>query len=145
MEDTNPELERFRNQWREEVTARARGAAQSGDGRPSRPSGPVKIPSKQAISPPPSSVAKITNVHGEEDEEGIDPKTYNNLENKDDSRRLGDGQEERRSSRSDSTKPRSALEHYEKAVERESQGNLGDSLSLYRKAYRVRLNQEHPQ
>lgn len=33
--------------------------------------------------------------------------------------------------------PESALEHYEKAVERESQGNLGDSLNLYRKAFRV--------
>jgi F-box protein 9 len=36
-----------------------------------------------------------------------------------------------------SREPRSALEHYEKAVERESQGNLGDSLDLYRKAFRV--------
>jgi F-box protein 9 len=33
--------------------------------------------------------------------------------------------------------PRSALEHYEKAVERESQGSLGDSLNLYRKAFKV--------
>jgi F-box protein 9 len=34
--------------------------------------------------------------------------------------------------------PRTALEHYEKAVEKESQGSLGDSLNLYRKAFRVR-------
>ena len=33
--------------------------------------------------------------------------------------------------------PRSALEHYERAVEKESQGNLGDSLSHYRQAYRL--------
>lgn len=33
--------------------------------------------------------------------------------------------------------PSSALEHFEKAVEKEAQGSLGDSLSLYRKAYRV--------
>lgn len=35
--------------------------------------------------------------------------------------------------------PSSALEHFEKAVEKEEQGSLGDSLSLYRKAYRVNL------
>jgi F-box protein 9 len=34
--------------------------------------------------------------------------------------------------------PVSALDHYEKAVEREAVGNLGDSLQLYRKAFRVR-------
>jgi F-box protein 9 len=36
------------------------------------------------------------------------------------------------------TEPVTALEHYEKAVEREAAGNLGDSLRLYRKAFRVR-------
>ncbi|KAK9652699.1 hypothetical protein HCH54_002647 [Aspergillus fumigatus] len=33
--------------------------------------------------------------------------------------------------------PRSALEHFERAVEKEAQGNLGDSLHHYRKAYRL--------
>jgi F-box protein 9 len=33
--------------------------------------------------------------------------------------------------------PRSALEHYEKAVEKETEGNLGESLKLYRKAFRM--------
>lgn len=33
----------------------------------------------------------------------------------------------------------SALDHFEAAVVRETQGNLGDSLSLYRKAFRVSL------
>lgn len=39
--------------------------------------------------------------------------------------------------RGSSREPKSALEHYERAVEKESQGNLGDSLSHYRKAYRL--------
>lgn len=34
--------------------------------------------------------------------------------------------------------PVTALDHYERAVEKESQGSLGDSLMLYRKAFRVR-------
>jgi len=35
------------------------------------------------------------------------------------------------------SEPVSALDHYEKAVEREVAGKLGDSLNLYRKAFRV--------
>jgi F-box protein 9 len=31
----------------------------------------------------------------------------------------------------------SALDHYEKAMEKEAQGNMGESLRLYRQAYRV--------
>lgn len=34
--------------------------------------------------------------------------------------------------------PESALEHFERAVEKEAEGSLGDSLQLYRKAYRVK-------
>lgn len=41
------------------------------------------------------------------------------------------------SARGSSKEPKSALEHFERAVEKESQGNLGDSLSHYRKAYRL--------
>lgn len=34
----------------------------------------------------------------------------------------------------------SALDHYEEAMAKEAQGNMGDSLKLYRKAYRVRTS-----
>ncbi len=40
--------------------------------------------------------------------------------------------------------PVTALEHYEMAVEREAVGNLGESLRLYRKAFRVCLPCAHP-
>ena len=40
-------------------------------------------------------------------------------------------------SRREVAEPTSALEHFERAVEKEAEGNLGDSLSHYRKAYRV--------
>lgn len=36
--------------------------------------------------------------------------------------------------------PRSALEHYERAVEKECLGSLGDSVNLYRKAFKVCLS-----
>lgn len=36
--------------------------------------------------------------------------------------------------------PNSALEHFERAVEKEATGNLGESLQHYRKAYRVSIS-----
>ncbi|KAI9870653.1 MAG: hypothetical protein M1830_003993 [Pleopsidium flavum] len=137
MEDTNPELERFRNQWREEVTARAKGVAQNGDGRPSRSSGPAKSSIPHTIPPPPLSAVNASDAHDEDEVDGVDQKGYHDLVNKDDLRRLGDGQGEPSHSGDGNRQPRSALEHYEKAVEKETQGSLGDSLSLYRKAYRL--------
>jgi F-box protein 9 len=47
------------------------------------------------------------------------------------------GYEESFTSSSGSKEPQSAIEHYEKAVEKESQGSLGDSLNHYRKAFKV--------
>ncbi len=40
--------------------------------------------------------------------------------------------------------PVSALEHYEKAVEREAAGSLGAALGLYRKAFRVSITYCRP-
>jgi F-box protein 9 len=37
-------------------------------------------------------------------------------------------------------KPVSALDHYEAAMEKEAQGNMGESLKLYRIAYKVSIN-----
>jgi len=66
----------------------------------------------------------------------VTPHVYQNLGEKQHGRRLD---ESSAPSASSSSEPRSALEHYEKAVERESQGSLGDSLNLYRKAFKVWL------
>lgn len=48
---------------------------------------------------------------------------------------VGDG--EAASASTGPKEPVSALDYYEKAVEREAAGSLGDSLKLYRKAFRV--------
>ena len=146
MEDINPELESFREQWRREVTARS-----SRDRAPTRlvtaevtfsPAAP-KVATKRTLEPP----CAPTSASGRKDDDGVEdviPKTYHDLEHKDSAFRLGSGSTSesllsgarRGSSNTDGT-PHSALEHYEKAVEKESQGSLGESLSLYRKAYRV--------
>ncbi|KAI4237473.1 MAG: hypothetical protein LQ349_001839 [Xanthoria aureola] len=133
MEDNNADLEIFRKQWQEEVTARSTAKAQI----------PTRIRSHSSHERPDKSKAKAalppSNVLSEEAElvDGIRTQAYHDLEDKDDIRRLGvEGSKHPQSSQMPK-EPQSALEHYEKAIEREDQGNLGDSLNLYRKAYRL--------
>lgn len=122
MDDANTELEQFRQQWRAEVSARTQH-----DGRDSKS---TKIPRKP---PPITSLAssRVTKPSKEEDDD-VEPHVYESF----------DGAlpepEHAESSKGVAKEPQSALEHYEKAVERETAGNLGDSLDLYRKAFRVR-------
>lgn len=134
-EETNPELDDFRKQWQEEVSARSKGGPSSSGGQGAknvtRPSGPSKRGSwrPERDSPPARSnegSSVLLDGHG-----------YHDLEDQDELRKLGEEREGIHPS--NRTDPCSALEHYEKAVERESQGNLEDSLALYRKAYRVRF------
>lgn len=135
-EETNPELDDFRKQWQEEVSARSKGGPSSSGGQGaknvSRPPGPSKRGSSR---PERDSPAARSN----EGASGVllDGHGYHDLEDQDELRKLGEEREGIYPS--NRTEPCSALEHYEKAVEREAQGNLGDSLALYRKAYRVRF------
>lgn len=119
MDDSNPELESFRQQWRAEVSARSQAD------RP-KTTKPVRKP------PPISSLSSTTTTKTlkplKEEEEAEEPgRTFGDAPVRDELPESFKGKE-----------PQSALEHYEKAVEREDQGSLGDSLSLYRKAFRVR-------
>ena len=133
-EEVNPELERFRNQWREEVTARTKGGSTKDAPKPPAVTWRNSKPSSSAVPPPPEK-AVVEERAG--DHEDYETHTYHDLEDKDDLRRLGEDGEGIHPSNAKLKEPRSALEHYERAVERETQGNLGDSLNLYRKAYRV--------
>ena len=132
--DTTEELERFRRQWKEEVIARSKGVASSG--KSARP--PAPLLRNSGTTQPGRSAAptfhKSYRETGEADELG--DHDYHDLENKDKSRKLGEAGEGIHPEARE--EPTSALEHYERAVERETEGNLGDSLSHYRKAYRVR-------
>ncbi|KAI9810341.1 MAG: hypothetical protein M1827_006308 [Pycnora praestabilis] len=135
MEDHNPELESFRQRWREEVSGRRkentiRSEAEVQDGASSS-----KAERTKNASGPPPPTDRRKDIHEDIDEE-MHPREYHDLQDKDDAFRLGDSTEVTLRA-SNSKEPRSALEHYEKAVEKESQGSLGDSLNLYRKAYRL--------
>lgn len=135
-EETNPELEIFRKQWQEEVNARSKDCPPSSGGQGpkdvSRPPGPPKRGSLRPEREPPAA-------YSNELPSGalLDGHSYHDLEDQDELRKLGEEGEGMHPS--NRTESHSALEHYEKAVERESQGKLGDSLALYRKAYRVRF------
>ena len=135
--DSTEELERFRQQWQQEVTRRRKGSPSASLNKSARPS-QLSQSSRGAVpseTPAPPLLRRRTREdEGHLDETGGDG--YHDLDNKDEARRLGDSGA--RIHPSNRREPRSALDHYELAVERESEGSLGDSLSHYRKAYRVR-------
>ena len=141
--DTAEELERFRQQWQQEVTQRAKETPLASLNRSARPPRPSQI-SSGAIPPeraaPPLIRRRTREV--EEHAEESNGEGYHDLENKDEARRLGPGGD--RTYPSSRREPRSALDHYELAVEKELEGSLGDSLSHYRKAYRVGDYSFHP-
>jgi F-box protein 9 len=126
MEEANPELESFRQKWRAEVSARSKPGGAHKESQAST--------SKPARRPP--AAPRITTDKDVVEEEYTEPQPYHDLGQ---SSGLG-GIEDGESSKNDSAEPHSALEHYEKAVERESQGSLGDSLNLYRKAFKVSVS-----
>lgn len=124
MEDTNPELEQFRQQWRAEVSARNQNDSKKGSksSKATRRPPPISSLSSNTANPP-------IKEDGEDDEHA--PQMFAGFDGS------ADKEEQGESSKSASKEPQSALDHYEKAVEREIQGSLGDSLNLYRKAFRV--------
>ncbi|KAL8760852.1 MAG: hypothetical protein Q9184_002987 [Pyrenodesmia sp. 2 TL-2023] len=133
MDTHNPDLENFRKQWQEEVTARMKG-----DGRAlvrTKPSGPSgKVEGSTATVALPHSV-----VPKDEAEliDGISTQAYHDLDDNDNGKRLASERSEAQSNSRIWHEPQTALEHYERAIEREDQGNLGDSLKLYRQAFRL--------
>ncbi|KAL9021780.1 MAG: hypothetical protein Q9185_001015 [Variospora sp. 1 TL-2023] len=133
MEMNNPDLENFRRQWQEEVTARIKNKDHEVSNDKNH------APSKESED----SVVKFTlpriEVLGDDAEtvDGISTQAYHDLEDQEDARNLGSGRLLCHSGTHIPKEPRSALEHYERAVEREDQGNLGDSLKLYRQAFRL--------
>ena len=126
---TTEELERFRRQWREEVDSRTKGQVSISNKvaileQKSGGAGPSRVP------PPPQIIQKAAHESHNDWVCG-----YHDLEDRDEARKLGEAGSGTLSSTR--REPISALEHYEKAVERETEGSLGDSLNHYRKAYKV--------
>ncbi|GME38977.1 F-box domain cyclin-like protein [Neofusicoccum parvum] len=125
---TEEELESFRRQWREEVSARSRhqsflAAAQ----RPAPASSSKPHPSHRNKAP----VIPETPRDAHDGHDDAEQHAYHDLDEKHSGRKLADP------APAPTGVPVSALEHYEEAVRRETQGKLGDSVNLYRKAFKL--------
>ncbi|KAH8155152.1 uncharacterized protein LAJ45_00161 [Morchella importuna] len=123
MDDRETELSRFRQQWQAEVTARTQPTP-----------GPSTTTTTHTARPAPFAPRRLSHREpvpesDSDDEGGAARAEFAPLQRE----RSTSPQATRRSAQA----PASALEHYEKAVERETQGSLGESLSLYRKAFRM--------
>lgn len=139
MED-NAELESFRREWREEVARRSkpRGTSHAATHSSHAPS------TASAAAPPPTRLRPTHHPAADRkdlEEEGPPPASFDPEELAQQIGQLSVKQEKEEDE--DVFTPRavkepdSALEHFERAVEKEAAGNLGDSLQHYRKAYRV--------
>lgn len=130
---TEAELENFRRQWREEVSARNK--------KPGKPSKehheqPKQQKQKNDVTNPSIIAGSSTSRRKDDYSEELEPRTYHDLPDKEEQLRLGvEGQAYDRDLFKE---PSSALEHYERAVEKETQGNLSESMRHYRKAFKVR-------
>ncbi|KAJ6190958.1 hypothetical protein N7519_000979 [Penicillium mononematosum] len=127
--DDNDELESFRQQWREEVTRR------------SKPKATAPTPTTPAATAPPPARLPPTRHEASHrkaiEEEGPPLASFDPDEIAQQVGQLSVEPLEDDFSRREVAEPTSALEHFERAVEKEAEGNLGDSLSHYRKAYRL--------
>lgn len=132
MNEAEAELESFRQQWREEVSARSKSKVTSS-------TAPRKAAGASSTRPqaPKSTLPKIPTDKPQERIEELDEvehPTCHDVEGKESGRKLGDPGP---SPAQPNEEPRPALEHYEQAVENESQGSLGDSVNLYQKAFKL--------
>lgn len=133
MEHTEHDLESFRQEWKDEVSRRNRAQRRLSAGDLARVIGATapEAPGNGNVQPPRSRDRNVrSQVHDE-----YEPPTYHDVDNPEDSSKLGN---QRLRSSLVTKEPKSALDHYEKAVEREAAGNLGESVSLYYKAEKVR-------
>lgn len=138
METTDSALEQFRRQWREEVSTRAKNVRK----RPARDDDPADSGVSALSEPPLPSIPtpehhQAANQQEGENRGGSQAEDGSGISDQLNQLTFRDIEDDKFTSGRAATEPKSALEHYEWAVEKENQGNLGDSLSYYRKAYRL--------
>jgi F-box protein 9 len=130
MDNSESELESFRRQWRQEVSARNQAHNAGG---PSSQAAGSSTTSRQSFRRK-AAPAVPSGVHAPRhgDHDLLEPISYHDLGEKELGRRIDDPPEP-----TSPQEPKSALDHYEKAVEQETKGKLGDSMHLYRRAFKV--------
>lgn len=130
--ETEAELETFRRQWREEVSARNKKPNE----HTQKPQNLPKKERQKSDATKPTSLPGPSTARRKDDySEELEPRTYHDLPDKEEQLRLGaEGQDHDRDL---FREPSNALEHYERAVEKETQGNLSESMRHYRRAFKV--------
>lgn len=134
-EPTLAELEHFRRQWQQEVQARAqRQQPQRPRHERTRSETDTKVRPERAINKPPTR-HPLADKH---DEEAAVPETASSevVTDRLESLNFRDADADE-FSKLGRNEPKTALEHYERAVEKESQGKLGDSVDHYRTAFKL--------
>lgn len=143
MDPSSPELkselEAFRERWLSEVKSKRPAGPSHGRTPSTSGQGPSHARAASAsaapISPPPARThpaaaegsSKMAALHGDDDH--IQPPAFDEILEMAASKKGKDMERD--------GELVSALDHFEAAVVREAQGNLGDSLNLYRRAFRV--------
>ncbi|KAH6845317.1 hypothetical protein B0I37DRAFT_379784 [Chaetomium sp. MPI-CAGE-AT-0009] len=118
-QESNPDLESFREQWKAEVQAKQSRA------------GPSTAQPKTTA--PPRTKLPLAGEEDDDDYVHVQPQHFGDTA----AAFTSSLQAGHHMSLEEEGDPVSALDHYEKAVEREAVGKLGDSLQLYRKAFRL--------
>lgn len=137
MEDS-ADLERFRQEWREEVNSRRRGSFHKVTSRETAaPADSETWKWTDHVKRPPGHHTAAETPDDDAKDGAYDAPAAPSLIQKIEGLAIRDVDDDDFSGSRTTSEPKSALEHYERAVEKESQGNLGDSLSHYRKAYRM--------
>ncbi|KAI1500285.1 hypothetical protein F5X99DRAFT_387068 [Biscogniauxia marginata] len=140
-EQIQSELENFREQWRAEVSARTRSTANPPQQQTNRQShqtdhssSSYKPPKKNEPSHRRTTSKNVAQLV-DDDEEYVPTQSFDEPDAN--RTRGGQGLDGEDATSSKDSEPKTALEFYEHAVERETTGKLGDSLQLYRKAFRM--------
>lgn len=142
MDPNEAELESFRRQWREEVKSRSKTKANLDSARRLYDHS-QKLPATPPLKPGLQKHHFHTQKNDGEQQvqwrrEPAQSTLYEETKNHENANNLGKGVSS--SPEIQRAEPETALEHYEMAVEREGQGSLGDSVRLYRKAFRVSVS-----
>lgn len=138
MENSDSALDHFRRQWREEVSARGKHDRKwQANEHDTVPAGPSERFGEPKPLIPPSKHFAAANLQEDKDSHHFSEEVRSGTTRQMNDLTLDNVDDEEFSTRSTTKEPESALEHYERAVEKENQGNLGDSLVHYRKAYRL--------
>ena len=126
VEDLNLELENFRQQWLSDLRSKNEAAGHSH--QPDESSSPTQP--TQPSGPSVSTSTKRRPAHGDDDDDYFQGRSFDEPPAPTGHTLAGPGKPAPK-------KLVSALDYFEEAMEREAQGNMGDSLKLYRRAYKV--------